>query len=603
MSIKIQVGVHASLDSFKLKADKWPNCILQAPQMRPLGFGPLAQSAREDIWKEIALHRATVVDLTNQLNTLAYTACLPNELLSEIFQQYADLSCESIHDSDSNAVLRPYTFIRVTHVCRHWREVALQTRALWSNIIITHSLLCVETMLSRSRPSAISIQASVGDMESPQGSLKFKALELAIQELERAKVIDLRLPKAWFSLIIEKLGGPAPLLESIALHDPNGCADNYYRVQIDSTKNRLTDVDLCGLAVGDLEQFSSSSLRQLVLKFPSSHCERVLATDLVTTLGSCPRLENLVLVNPIPKIPEPEDVTPRVALPRLQVLNISDLAPHVKWILDSLDVSPDALINVNCTRQQDTGIDWSSLGSSMSAKRSEIDQTYPILAYSVRVFTASSSLLLEGWETEVAPVKTIEDIDDDEIDSPLSIALPTAIPRIQFSAIFRALPLANVVTLYLDEYAFPRETQALLITALSGALPRLINLYLDGWAEASVVVLLAPTTVSDGSQGDQNTLLAFAGLQKMVLRAIKFSITSEHLGQGESSTDDENGEGEDTLADGLRKRQEYHIPLQNLTLEYCIKLRENHVKIIRDVLSETNVQWDGVEQDIRGEWL
>lgn len=574
--------------------------------MHLVGFGPTAYDARRDLWEEIHLCRATILGLTSQLNMLADTACLPNELLSDIFLHYSSICYESMHNDTPDVALRPYTFIRVTHVCRHWRAVALQTCSLWSNIVVTSAYACVETMLNRSRPFRISIEATVTDIEYPQGSLKFKALEMALRELNRTRSLDLRLPRPWFTLISDFLGSPAPLLESITLRNSMNCGDSRFQVHLRPPTGRLKDVDLSGLAIDPLQQFSSSILRQFILKLPSSHCDRVSAEGLISTLASTPKLENLVLLNALSRVPS-GCATSRASLPFLQVLNIADLTSHVKWIIDSLDISPYALINLDCTPQKDAA-DWSALGDSISSKRAEVDQTYPILAYSIRFFTTSSSLLLEGWESEVAPIKTIEDADDEEGESPLSVALPSSVTQAEFSAIFRALPLSNTVTLYLDSEVSPLGSLHLMIGEwfiLSGALPMLKHLYLDGWSETSVVLLLSPNIISgSGSQGDRGGII-FPGLQKVVLRAVVFDASTSHDdldGERSQSGGDVNG-AMDTLSDGMRRRQEVHVPLRELTLQYCVRLRDHHVKVFRDVLSHTEINWDGVEQHFRAEWL
>ncbi|KAJ3921583.1 hypothetical protein F5877DRAFT_76085 [Lentinula edodes] len=58
-------------------------------------------------------------------NMIALIHNLPNEILSEIFLCYTCISC--------------WPTLKLTHVCSHWRDVALGTQELWSNITISHN--------------------------------------------------------------------------------------------------------------------------------------------------------------------------------------------------------------------------------------------------------------------------------------------------------------------------------------------------------------------------------------------------------------------------------------------------------------------------------
>ncbi|EIW85884.1 hypothetical protein CONPUDRAFT_113973 [Coniophora puteana RWD-64-598 SS2] len=92
--------------------------------------------------------------------TLAPIESLPNELLSEIFAFGAGgASTVSFDDSDDfhDLISLPIT---VSHVCRHWRQVALSTATLWSTIVLTFPSSSVQltrtlTWLHRSRNRAL----------------------------------------------------------------------------------------------------------------------------------------------------------------------------------------------------------------------------------------------------------------------------------------------------------------------------------------------------------------------------------------------------------------------------------------------------------------
>ncbi|TEB37109.1 hypothetical protein FA13DRAFT_1614958, partial [Coprinellus micaceus] len=68
--------------------------------------------------------KAEITALQGRHNAASLIGRLPPELLSHIFGMLS------------------YTWtrwIRVTHVCRHWREVALDCTSLWSRITFSHN--------------------------------------------------------------------------------------------------------------------------------------------------------------------------------------------------------------------------------------------------------------------------------------------------------------------------------------------------------------------------------------------------------------------------------------------------------------------------------
>ncbi|TCD71754.1 hypothetical protein EIP91_005520 [Steccherinum ochraceum] len=67
-----------------------------------------------------------ISELKLRYNALAESAVLPDELLVEIFKIYALLEI-----GDRRFC---YSWFKITHVCRHWRDVALQAPVLWSTI-------------------------------------------------------------------------------------------------------------------------------------------------------------------------------------------------------------------------------------------------------------------------------------------------------------------------------------------------------------------------------------------------------------------------------------------------------------------------------------
>ncbi|TBU36407.1 hypothetical protein BD309DRAFT_818304, partial [Dichomitus squalens] len=78
---------------------------------------------------------------------------LPNELLSEIFTCLVrdhNSHIEDAHDTYDRVYGTRLQWIRTTHVCFAWREVALATPRSWSFISVTRRA-AVEALLARSK--------------------------------------------------------------------------------------------------------------------------------------------------------------------------------------------------------------------------------------------------------------------------------------------------------------------------------------------------------------------------------------------------------------------------------------------------------------------
>ncbi|KAJ7235720.1 hypothetical protein B0H12DRAFT_1191220 [Mycena haematopus] len=89
---------------------------------------------------------------------------LPNELLSTIFMFAIEQHC---HDEPTPFTISPTT---ISHICHHWRQVALETGSLWTNIVLTfptsnEQLTRILTWLSRSKTHSLNISLDFRDPE------------------------------------------------------------------------------------------------------------------------------------------------------------------------------------------------------------------------------------------------------------------------------------------------------------------------------------------------------------------------------------------------------------------------------------------------------
>ncbi|KAI0258874.1 hypothetical protein BC834DRAFT_670818 [Gloeopeniophorella convolvens] len=112
------------------------------------------QDLRAAILEKINFTESHLRSLYTQLNALAPVSLLPTELLARIFHLLRDSK-----KYGKNARLP--RAVAVSHVCRHWREVALSDSSLWSAIRDNApqcSRSCFTKMLVRSKNAPLDIE-------------------------------------------------------------------------------------------------------------------------------------------------------------------------------------------------------------------------------------------------------------------------------------------------------------------------------------------------------------------------------------------------------------------------------------------------------------
>ncbi|KAF6744423.1 hypothetical protein DFP72DRAFT_975273, partial [Ephemerocybe angulata] len=103
-------------------------------------------------------------------NTLSPINSLPPEILSTILRLV-----QTAIQKEENEIL---SWIRLTHVCQHWRAVSLSCASLWSHISFENPLF-TNMMLSRSNNAPLKVHF---DVPSPRKKpLAYHALQEVLQ--------------------------------------------------------------------------------------------------------------------------------------------------------------------------------------------------------------------------------------------------------------------------------------------------------------------------------------------------------------------------------------------------------------------------------------
>jgi len=196
---------------------------------------------------QLARKRSEMISLTN---SLAPVSSLPPEVLAEIF----------IAGRHITSPFLPFPLL-VSHVHRHWREVALQSPGLWTNIYIgdhSKSMALLDLYLKRSRTQPLDVEMThtraSGFCENETSDIYISLFNMLARHAVRWRSFNFHVDlysdsnnyQSWFSSFRNL---SAPRLESLRL-EYDGYADSPVKLEIFSAgAPLLSSVVLCGDAL------------------------------------------------------------------------------------------------------------------------------------------------------------------------------------------------------------------------------------------------------------------------------------------------------------------------------------------------------------------
>ncbi len=262
-------------------------------------------------------------------NALAPVSSLPTEVIAAIF------SFLRVRVASSPFPLggRPdhLAWLRVAHVCHHWREIALNQPLFWSHVDFTafNSAGAVE-ILARANTVPLYLEARVpiGHWDDARFSVFQKELQARVSH-----ICHLVISAQHFHLrkTLEGLVSPAPTLEYLSLS-----SDEYWNRAIssrvfipdtlfDGTTPRLSYLKLHNCDIS-WKSLLLNGLKNLEIHTPSPDARPSLSVWL-DALDQMPRLKTLALHSASPIAPPgallPSGIERTVTLPFLAHLNIS----------------------------------------------------------------------------------------------------------------------------------------------------------------------------------------------------------------------------------------------------------------------------------------
>ncbi|ETW81375.1 hypothetical protein HETIRDRAFT_417520 [Heterobasidion irregulare TC 32-1] len=309
-------------------------------------------AAVHDVRRAVHLRRRRVFPVTR----------LPNELLGHVFSLLAD--DDPPYKETSASRPRPFSigWIKVTHVCRHWREVALDYSQLWAHIPLDMGREWTRELIVRAKHAPLAIYGK------REAGLILPAL-VASGHLSHTRVLCIR--DADLDVVHSMTTAAAPMLEHVTLELV--MAGHY----------------IVTLLPEDIFAFHAPRLRRGPLSTDFSIPRHIFnespvpflpsQRDFYDSLANMPHLESLIIRFALPSVIA-DTIEPQrrgsIALPHLRVLNLAGpwldvvaileviLFPalavlHLAYLAEGNDGDPSSVIFPSLLRYDDMppGID------------------------------------------------------------------------------------------------------------------------------------------------------------------------------------------------------------------------------------------------------
>ena len=230
-------------------------------------------------------------ELNHRRNALVPISRLPPETLAEIFS----LVSFSVDDYEDVPDMK---WIRVTHVCRRWREIALSFPYLWSHIPFTKLTLAGFTeILARAKMSPLHFNVGIFPGYKARFDGFGRQLEAHISHIRHLTI------SGDYPTELEPLVSPAPALVSLSLtkiSDPIWSQCTIPDSLFNGTAPKLTHLELFNCSIGWKSPLLKG-LQILKIQAPSEQLRPTLE-DWLAALNEMSQLKTLLLHNATPAV-------------------------------------------------------------------------------------------------------------------------------------------------------------------------------------------------------------------------------------------------------------------------------------------------------------
>jgi len=279
----------------------------------------------------------------SRINQLAPIACLAPEILSEVFVHCVPTSYQELS--------RNFSWIKVTHVSRYWREVALACPELWTSIIFSRPNW-IPVMLSRAKMAPLVIRT---DLSRDRIDLLQPVLD---KHISTVRELDIRASQSTLETLFKYMMTETPLLESLLIWNTNRdnlgmggfwlpdsipvkpTAIETKRIPSPSRKLRYLELRSCAFP-WDSPRYNNLTHFKL---YHIHHAQRPNMTGLLAILVTMQGLQDLTLVEATPSAEECFIVD----LPHLLRITLQDPAINCASLLEHLTFPLTTIMTIIC---------------------------------------------------------------------------------------------------------------------------------------------------------------------------------------------------------------------------------------------------------------
>lgn len=390
---------------------------------------------------------------------------IPAELLCYIFASLAN----ALQASEQRKRIQ---WIRVTQVCRHWRDIAIDCASLWSYIDLSYPNWGL-TMLGRSKMFPLCITTGSSGRSNTEELLFALGHISRIRELHLSASYSTPLYK-----ILAKISAPAPLLEKLCLIENDayystGTAQKMSQITFNGQTPRLRHLELTNIPLPS--HLSLLGLTYLDIRMTSSihRSQSIGDPDFLSSIREMPLLRSLRLAegasDQIVETLQFRANEPLVELRNLCELHLSGGQLRCARFISHLSFPVTAKLHLDC--RVTAVADESQSPRLLSIVEDRVGTVSGHLPYSAVSVEIDSGLFrkfsFRAWVIETNTV----DLDQRPLDQAASFKLSlrwdqAARPDIALAgvAICEFLPVSEVKTLYLDQFGNADEADSLVYT-------------------------------------------------------------------------------------------------------------------------------------------
>lgn len=584
---KLPIAYYAATLVFSL------SCIKETLATKPFEPFPEEQASLDAM---ISSHDIIIRDLKTRRNGLTWICRLPPEILSHIFS--------FLPNSQQGNSMHYLKWVQLSHVCQHWRAVALGCPALWTHLTFSvfQKADCVSEMLARSKSTELSIDANLSYHTKP-----IDPIENALGHLDRVKYINIAAMPATLTKLFGTLESAAPKLRaltmqsSISSHLYSSSFSSGFRLPVTFLRGgtpKLTKLELLNCPIlwneGIPEMFKSNLtvLKLHGVRYTNPHGTMIhfppTLEQLLDILGYMPSIQSLDLEDTLPTAcgnTEGLRFHDRiVALPELKRLRLKSSTLDCADFLGTLVIPSTCLMSITCAPSKYVRKEIDAFMHALTKARRVSKTELRALSisysqhYSIRFqFSDTSPVNPEVWTYHETPADFTND-------------LTFQANEYQVESATRALLNSVCGGLHLDELEFLRVYQISAVAKQEweqhfGKLEKLKRIRVAGTSAPGLLQAMVPRT-QVGTRKEVQADMSFAALRHLVLAAVDFD--------DEYVTD--TGVTAEVLMDTLMLRASYGSEMKELEIDTASRFYEADEKKLEDVV--VKLRWDGCIHDV-----